>query len=69
MEVVFHDDLMRLRTANGPADMATVRHVAINIIKSVKDKAGLKVKRKSLGWNEDYLFNAVTGLLLIFQIQ
>lgn len=26
MDVVFHDDLMRLRTDHGPANMATMRH-------------------------------------------
>lgn len=61
MDVVFHDDLMRLRTGHGPANMATVRHVALNIIKSINDKASLKVRRKKIGWNEDYLFNAITS--------
>lgn len=60
MDVVFHDDLMRLRTANGPANMATIRHASLNIIKQIKDKASLKVRRKTLGWSENYLFNALT---------
>jgi hypothetical protein len=29
MDVVFHDDLMRLRTGSGPANMATLRHAAL----------------------------------------
>ena len=60
MDVVFHDDLMRLRTENGPANMATIRHAAINIIKQINDKASFKVRRKTLGWDDDYLFNAIT---------
>ena len=34
MDVVFHDDLMRLRTGHGPANMATIRHAALNLISS-----------------------------------
>ena len=50
LDVVFHDDLMRLRTDNGPANMATVRHMSLNIIRSISDKASLKVRKKpSLG--------------------
>lgn len=60
MDVVFHDDLMRLRTQNGPANMATIRHASLNIIKQINDKASLKVRRKTLGWDDQYLFNAIT---------
>jgi predicted transposase YbfD/YdcC len=60
MDVVFHDDLMRLRTANGPANMATIRHAALNVIKQINDKASIKVRRKTLAWDDQYLFNAIT---------
>nr|WP_180902573.1 MULTISPECIES: ISAs1 family transposase [unclassified Martelella] len=61
MDVVFHDDLMRLRTENGPANMATIRHAPINIVKQINDKASCKVRRKTLGWDDQYLFNAITS--------
>src|SRR5690606_12103053 len=60
MDVVFHDDLMRLRTENGPANMATMRHASLNIIKQINDKASIKVRRKTLGWDDQYLLNAIT---------
>ena len=59
MDVVFHDDLMRLRTGSGPANMAPIRH-ALNIVKGIPDKASLKVRRKPLGWDDDYLLAALT---------
>jgi len=59
MDVIFHDDMMRLRTENGPANMATIRHTALNIIKAIPGKASLKVKRKSIGWDEDKLIQAI----------
>lgn len=61
MDVVFHDDLMRLRTQNGPANMAAVRHISLNLIRTINDKASLKVRRKTIGWDDDYLLAALTA--------
>ena len=61
MDVVFHDDLMRLRTANGPANMAAVKHMCLNLIQAIPDKASLKVRRKTIGWDDEYLFRALTA--------
>lgn len=59
MDVVFHDDLMRLRTQNGPQNMAIVRHAALNIIKQIPDKASIKVRRKTAAWDDQYLLKAI----------
>jgi predicted transposase YbfD/YdcC len=60
MDVVFHDDLMRLRSGSGPANMATIRHADLNIVREIPDKASIKVRRKTLGWDEQYLLAAIT---------
>lgn len=60
MDVVFHDDLMRLRTEHGPANMATVRHIALNLLRAVPGKQSLAVKRKSAGWDDAFMRRAVT---------
>lgn len=60
MDVVFHDDLMRLRTANGPANMAAFRHISLNLIRDIKDTASIKTRRKTIGWDDQYLFDAIT---------
>jgi hypothetical protein len=60
LDVVFHDDLMRLRTENGPANMATIRHAALNLIKDIPDKASLKIKKKTAAWDDEFLFRAIT---------
>lgn len=62
MDVVFHDDLMRLRTAHGPANMALMRHTALNIFKQVDDKLSLKVRRKTAAWSTDYLKYALKNI-------
>ena len=43
--VVFHEDLSRLRSDAGPQDMATVRHMAMNLLRGPKDKHSLKIRR------------------------
>ena len=60
LDVVFHDDLMRLRTLHGPANMAIVKHAALNLIRAIPDKASLTVRRKTAAWDDDYLLNAIT---------
>ena len=61
MDVVYHDDLMRLRTHHGPANFAIMRHTAMNIFKASKAKASLKVRRKTAAWDDEYLFSAING--------
>ena len=59
MDVVFHDDLMRLRTEHGPANMATIKHAALNLVRAIPDKASLAVRRKTAAWDDDYLLAAL----------
>lgn len=55
LDVVFHDDLARLRTANGPQNMAVIKHMAMNMVRAANDKHSLKVRRKKANLNPDYL--------------
>lgn len=55
LDVVFHEDLSRLRSGAGPQNMATVRHMAMNLLQTPKDKHSLKVRRKSAAWDTAYL--------------
>ena len=52
---MFRDDLARLRSANGPANMAVVKHAALNLLNRAKPIISLKNRRKKAGWNQDYL--------------
>ncbi len=61
LDVVFHEDLSRLRSGTGPQNMATVRHMAVNLIRSAKDKHSLKVRRKSAAWDTTYLDAIIRG--------
>lgn len=55
LDVVFHEDLSRLRSGSGPQNMATVRHMALNLLRGARDTHSLKVRRKSAAWDTTYL--------------
>lgn len=55
LDVVFHDDLARLRTGHGPENMAIVKHMALNLLNRTARTDSLKTRRKRAGWDEDYL--------------
>lgn len=60
LDVVFHDDLTRLRTGSGPQNMAVVKHIAMNLVRNPNDKHSLKVRRKRANLDPDYLEKLVT---------
>lgn len=60
LDVLFHDDLMRLRTEHGPKNMATIKHMAMNLIRNAAGKDSLKARRKAAAWNQDYLRTLIT---------
>jgi predicted transposase YbfD/YdcC len=55
MDVVFHDDLARLRTGHGPENMAIVKHMAMNLVQQATPTTSLKNRRKLAGWDPGYL--------------
>ena len=55
LDVVFKEDMARLRTGHGATNMAIVRHFAINLVRAAKDKKSIKLRRKLAGWADDYL--------------
>ena len=55
LDVVFHEDLARLRTGNGPQNMAVVRHMAMNLVRAPADRHSLKAWRKLANLSPDYL--------------
>jgi predicted transposase YbfD/YdcC len=60
LDVVFHDDLARLRTGSGPENMAVVKHMALNLLKKTAKTDSLKTRRKRAGWDDEYLKAVIT---------
>ena len=55
MDMVFRDDECRIRKQNAPANFATVKHMASNLLRQAPGKDSLRVKRKVAAWDDDYL--------------
>ena len=55
MDMVFRDDECRIRKKNAPANFATVKHMASNLLRQAPGKDSLRVKRKVAAWDDDYL--------------
>jgi predicted transposase YbfD/YdcC len=49
LDVVFHDDLARLRTGHGPETMAVVKHMALNLVRQAKLTTSFENRRKLAG--------------------
>jgi predicted transposase YbfD/YdcC len=55
LDVTFADDQSRLRKGHGARNMATVRHFALNLVRTAADKRSVKSRRKIAGWDPDDL--------------
>ena len=60
MDMVFRDDECRIRKDNAPANFATVKHMASNLLRQAPGKDSLRVKRKVAAWDDDFLAALVT---------
>lgn len=62
LDVGFREDYSRSRTGHAAQNLALVRKLAINVVKADKaNKASLKARRMSAGWNEKYLIKILTN--------
>lgn len=56
LDIAFREDLSRIRNQNAPQNVATLRHIALNLLKKDQSvKVGIAAKRKMAGWDNDYL--------------
>jgi predicted transposase YbfD/YdcC len=61
LDMVFREDLARLRSGNTPANMAMVRHAALTLLSRAKPITSFKNRRKRAGWNTDFLETVIRG--------
>ncbi len=55
LDVGFREDESRLRDRNAAANLAVVRKIAVNLVKTEKSKGSIKGRRKAAGWDNDYM--------------
>ena len=63
LDVAFDEDQNRTRVGNSAANLAVIRHVALNLIKNEKSsKVGVKTKRAKAGWDNQFLLK-ILGMI------
>lgn len=62
LDVSFREDYSRVRAGHASENLATVRRVALNLLKQEKtNKSGITCKRKRCGWDNLYLMTVLNG--------
>jgi predicted transposase YbfD/YdcC len=60
LDVAFREDACRTRTGHAPENLATLRHIAVNLLKQERScKLGVKSKRLKAGWDESYMLKVL----------
>lgn len=60
LDVALHQDHSRIRTGHAPENLATLHHIALNLLKHEHtEKLGVKNKRLAAGWDHDYLLRVI----------
>lgn len=61
LDIAFREDESRVRKGHGPENLATMRHMALNLIRrETSSKGGVKARRLRAGWDEDYLLKVLS---------
>ncbi len=62
LDVIFKEDLSRLRKGHGARNMAVVRHFALNLVRAAADKRSIKRRRKCAAFDDEYLAQILGAL-------
>ena len=60
MDVTFRQDECRIRTGNAAANFATIKHAAVNLLRSDLAKISIPQKRHSAAWDDDYMYKIIS---------
>jgi len=62
LDVVFDEDGARNRKDHGPQNIALVRKIALNLLRSHPDKASIRRKIKKAGWDDMFLLSILAQM-------
>ena len=61
LDLAFREDESRVRKGHGQQNLATMRHMALNLLRQeTTSKGGVKARRLRAGWDEDYLIKVLS---------
>jgi len=56
LDIAFREDDSRVRAGHGAANLAVLRHIALNLLRQDRTtRAGIKARRLKAGWDDAYL--------------
>jgi predicted transposase YbfD/YdcC len=55
LDMIFRDGECRVRTDNSPFNLAIVKHIALNVLRTGRGKDSLRMRRKVAAWDENAL--------------
>lgn len=55
MDMMFRDDECRVRTNHAPANFTTIKHMALNLLRTAASKDSMRMRRKVAAWDDDFL--------------
>lgn len=57
LDTAFNEDQCRIRIGYAVQNMAILRHITLNLLKSeTENKVAIKINHQMAGWDNDYLF-------------
>ncbi|ANK94083.1 ISAs1 family insertion sequence transposase domain-containing protein (plasmid) [Rhizobium sp. N6212] len=62
LDVQFREDAARNRKDHGPANIALLRKIALNLIRAHPDKASIRRKIKKAGWDDQFLISIIAHM-------
>ena len=60
IEAVFREDQCRIIKGTAPRNLAVIRHIAQNVLRSNSRKISLNLKRRRAGWGDAYILELLT---------
>jgi predicted transposase YbfD/YdcC len=62
LDVVFHEDASRVRKDHGPDNLAVLRRLALNLVRSHPDRISMRQKVKRAGWDDAFLLDLLAHM-------
>jgi predicted transposase YbfD/YdcC len=61
LDMTFREDESRIRKDNAPHNATILKHMALNMLKKTPSRRSVRLKRKSTGWDNDFLASILTA--------